>query len=153
MGLVPQRNVLFPELTCLQTLRVSKAVKWSKHLLADEDLEQLLRDCDVEKKIHSNTAALSGGQKRKLQLAIGLLGNSQSMYSDSQYHIAADRGRFTVMLVDECTSGVDPLNRRTLWNTLTSFRDDRCIVLTTHVSPSMFLSVHLTFREWIANSS
>ena len=79
LGLVPQKNVLFPELTCLQTLRVWKAVKWSKHSLAGEDLEQLLRDCDLEKKIHSNAATLSGGQKRKLQLAIGLLGNSQSM--------------------------------------------------------------------------
>lgn len=78
LGLVPQKNVLFTELTCLQTLRVWKAVKWSKHSLADEDLEQLLRDCDLEKKIHSNAATLSGGQKRKLQLAIGLLGGSQS---------------------------------------------------------------------------
>lgn len=54
-------------------------MKWSKHSSIDEDLEQLLRDCDLEKKIHSNAATLSGGQKRKLQLAIGLLGGSQSM--------------------------------------------------------------------------
>ncbi|KAF8808210.1 P-loop containing nucleoside triphosphate hydrolase protein [Phlegmacium glaucopus] len=114
LGLVPQKNVLFSELTCLQTLRVWKAVKWSKNSLADEDLEQLLRDCDLETKIHSNAATLSGGQKRKLQLAIGLLGGSQ------------------IMLVDECTSGVDPLSRRALWKILTSFRDDRCIVFTTH---------------------
>ena len=88
LGLVPQKNVLFTELTCLQTLRVWKAVKWSKHSLADEDLEQLLRDCDLEKKIHSNAATLSGGQKRKLQLAIGLLGGSQSKSAITlQYHI------------------------------------------------------------------
>ena len=42
-------------------------------------LEQLLRECDLEKKLHSNAATLSGGQKRKLQLAIGLLGGSRSM--------------------------------------------------------------------------
>jgi ATP-binding cassette subfamily A (ABC1) protein 3 len=83
LGLVPQKNVLFPELTCLQTLRVWKAVKWSKHSSADEDLEQLLRDCDLDKKIHSNAATLSGGQKRKLQLAIGLLGGSQSMFDST----------------------------------------------------------------------
>ena len=73
--------VVFPELTCLQTLRVWKAVKWSKYSVADEDLEQLLRDCDLDKKIHFNlnAATLSGGQKRKLQLAIGPLGGSQSM--------------------------------------------------------------------------
>ena len=43
------------------------------------------------------------------------------------------------MLVDECTSGVDPLSRRSLWKTLTSFRDDRYIFLTTHGCPLIFL--------------
>lgn len=114
MGIVPQKNVLFPDLTCLQTLRVWKAVKWSRNSDKDEDLEQLLRDCDLEKKIHANAMTLSGGQKRKLQLAIGLLGGSK------------------IVLVDECTSGVDPLSRRALWRTLTSFREDRAIVFTTH---------------------
>ncbi|KAJ3513241.1 hypothetical protein NLJ89_g3058 [Agrocybe chaxingu] len=114
MGIVPQKNVLFPDLTCLQTLRVWRAVKWSKNSEADEDLEQLLRDCDLEEKIHANASTLSGGQKRKLQLAIGLLGGSK------------------IVLVDECTSGVDPLSRRALWKTLTAFRDDRSIVFTTH---------------------
>jgi ABC-type multidrug transport system ATPase subunit len=41
-------------------------------------LEQLLRDCDLQHKIHSNADTLSGGQKRKLQLAIGLVGGSKS---------------------------------------------------------------------------
>ncbi|GLB43544.1 putative ABC-2 family transporter protein [Lyophyllum shimeji] len=114
MGIVPQKNVLFPELTCSQTLHVWKAVKWSKSSASEEDVEQLLRDCDLEAKIHSNAATLSGGQKRKLQLAIGLVGGSK------------------IVLVDECTSGVDPLSRRALWRTLTSFRDDCAIVFTTH---------------------
>ncbi|KIM45099.1 hypothetical protein M413DRAFT_65825 [Hebeloma cylindrosporum] len=114
LGIVPQKNVLFPELTCIQTLHVWKAVKWSKNSLADEDMEQLLRDCDLGGKFHADAATLSGGQKRKLQLAIGLLGGCK------------------VILVDECTSGVDPLSRRALWKTLTAFREDRSIVFTTH---------------------
>ncbi|KAH9486075.1 ABC transporter A family member 6 [Psilocybe cubensis] len=114
MGIVPQKNVLFDELTCLQTLEVWRAVKWSHNTDEHEDLEQLLIDCDLEKKIHANAATLSGGQKRKLQLAIGLLGGSK------------------VVLVDECTSGVDPLSRRALWKILTAFHEDRSIVFTTH---------------------
>ncbi|EEB89841.1 hypothetical protein MPER_12022, partial [Moniliophthora perniciosa FA553] len=96
------------------TLRVWSAVKWSKNSNEKEDLEQLLRDCDLGAKIHHNADTLSGGQKRKLQLAIGLVGGSK------------------VVLVDECTSGVDPLSRRALWRTLTSFRQERTIVFTTH---------------------
>ncbi|KIM38139.1 hypothetical protein M413DRAFT_420628 [Hebeloma cylindrosporum] len=114
LGIVPQKNVLFPELTCLQALRVWKAVKWSQNSVANEDLEQLLRDCDLGSKINASSATLSGGQRRKLHLAIGLLGGSK------------------VLLVDECTSGVDPLSRRALWKILTTFREDRSIVFTTH---------------------
>ncbi|TFK69908.1 P-loop containing nucleoside triphosphate hydrolase protein [Pluteus cervinus] len=114
VGIVPQKNVLFPDLTCLQTLRVWRAVKWSDRSMDDEDLVQLLKDCDLGTKINSNAHVLSGGQKRKLQLAIGLVGGSR------------------IVLVDECTSGVDPLSRRALWRTLTAFRQDRTIVFTTH---------------------
>ena len=115
LGIVPQKNVLFPDLTCYQTLRVWRDIKYSSHSTSEgADYEQLLRDCDLGKKIHSNTNTLSGGQKRKLQLAIGLVGGSR------------------VVLVDECTSGVDPLSRRALWRTLTSVKHDRTIVFTTH---------------------
>jgi ATP-binding cassette subfamily A (ABC1) protein 3 len=44
------------------------------------------------------------------------------------------------VLVDECTSGVDPLSRRALWRTLTSFREDRTIIFTTHVCRSFSYS-------------
>ena len=47
----------------------------------NEDLEQLLRDCDLEGKIHYTSGNLSGSQKRKLQLAIGLLGGSKRKFS------------------------------------------------------------------------
>ena len=40
----------------------------------------------------------------------------------------------TVVLVDECTSGVDPLSRRSIWRTLTAVKTERTIVFTTHVS-------------------
>lgn len=82
IGIVPQKNVLFPELTCYQTLRVWKAVKRvDPSVDDDDDIEQLLKDCDLGKKIHYNADALSGGQKRKLQLAIGLIGGSKSVCS------------------------------------------------------------------------
>ncbi|KAK7686529.1 hypothetical protein QCA50_010128 [Cerrena zonata] len=115
IGIVPQKNVLFPELTCYQTLRVWRAIKTPDHRAGEhDDIEQLLRDCDLGTKIHYNADALSGGQKRKLQLAIGLIGGSR------------------IVLVDECTSGVDPLSRRSIWRTLSSVRHERTIVFTTH---------------------
>lgn len=78
VGLVPQKNVLFPELTCYQTLRLWKTIK-PPHGETDinEDIVQLLKDCDLGDKIYYNADSLSGGQKRKLQLAIGLVGGSK----------------------------------------------------------------------------
>lgn len=56
-------------------------MKWSKYSDDDEDIEQLLKDCDLGAKIHANANTLSGGQKRKLQLAIGMLGFFYCFYA------------------------------------------------------------------------
>lgn len=88
LGVVPQKNVLFPELTCFQTLQLWSAVKRPSASAGQqrqvhveqtpEELERLLIDCGLEGKVHANAGSLSGGQKRKLQLAIGLVGGSES---------------------------------------------------------------------------
>ena len=57
---------------------------------------------------------LSGGNKRKLSVAIALCGQS----------------RF--VMLDEPTAGMDLQARRNLWNMLRSYRNDRIIILTTH---------------------
>ncbi|KAI9067182.1 hypothetical protein FKP32DRAFT_1755315, partial [Trametes sanguinea] len=115
IGVVPQKNVLLPDLSCYQTLRLWRMLKPPVDGMADEeDIVQLLKDCDLGDNVHHNAGSLSGGQKRKLQLAIGLVGGSK------------------ILLVDECTAGVDPLSRRAIWKTLTAVKHDRTIVFTTH---------------------
>ncbi|OCK78942.1 ABC transporter, partial [Lepidopterella palustris CBS 459.81] len=68
---------------------------------------------------------LSGGNKRKLSLGIALIGNPE------------------VVLLDEPSSGMDPLAKRQMWKTLTSFVPNRSILLTTH---SMEEADHLANR-------
>ncbi|EIW75760.1 hypothetical protein CONPUDRAFT_131199 [Coniophora puteana RWD-64-598 SS2] len=116
LGIVPQKDILFPDLTCLQILRVWRSIKHSSSSPSpsDADLRQLLRDCGLSKKIDSCAMTMSGGQKRKLQLACGLVGDSP------------------LLLVDECTSGVDPLSRRDIWRVLNGVKHERSIVYTTH---------------------
>ncbi|CAM9759620.1 unnamed protein product, partial [Discosporangium mesarthrocarpum] len=67
----------------------------------------------VEKK-HTPTKALSGGQKRKLSVAIALIGGSE------------------VVVLDEPTSGMDPYSRRSTWSVLQQNKKGRVILLTTH---------------------
>ena len=57
---------------------------------------------------------LSGGQKRKLQLAIALLGNAK------------------IVLLDEPSSGMDPTARREAWDIIEKAKKDKIIILTTH---------------------
>jgi hypothetical protein len=94
LGIVPQKNVLFPDLTCIQTLKVWQAIKWSnKSSQRQEDVYSILRDCDLAAKADECAGTLSGGQKRKLQLAIGLVGGSTSRFP--HFHI-----RIFFMLID-----------------------------------------------------
>jgi len=135
LGVVPQKNVLFPELTCLETLRLWSAIKGDVGT-PREDLEDLLRDCDLDTKVHSLAGTMSGGQKRKLQLAIGLVGGSKGGQNLDTSETVALTCHFPVLLVDECTTGVDPLSRRAIWKTLTTYRNERTIIFTTHVGLS-----------------
>ncbi|CAE6439054.1 unnamed protein product, partial [Rhizoctonia solani] len=117
LGLVPQKNVLFPELTCHQTLRLwrdLKAARFPAEADQNNGIDELLKSCSLEGKTHARASTLSGGQKRRLQLASGLIGGSK------------------IVLVDEATSGVDPLSRRAIWRALRDVRNDRCVVFTTH---------------------
>jgi len=60
---------------------------------------------------------LSGGNRRKLSTGIALIGNP------------------AIIFLDEPTTGVDPVARRLLWNTLSQVRDSgRTLILTSHRS-------------------
>jgi ATP-binding cassette subfamily A (ABC1) protein 3 len=54
----------------------------------------------LNEKKHYLSSQLSGGQKRKLSLGMALIGGSK------------------VVILDECTSGMDPEARRVIWDLL-----------------------------------
>lgn len=58
--------------------------------------------------------SLSGGNRRKLSVAIAMCGGSK------------------LVLLDEPTAGMDLGARRALWDMLKNYRNDRIIILTTH---------------------
>ncbi|CAH0024624.1 unnamed protein product [Clonostachys rhizophaga] len=113
-GHCPQKNVLWEELTVRQNIAIFDSIKSMSKKSPQEQLEELIEACDLAKKASSKAGSLSGGQKRKLQLALMFAGNS------------------TVCCVDEVSSGVDPLSRRKLWDILLRDAGQRTILLTTH---------------------
>lgn len=58
---------------------------------------------------------LSGGMKRRLSLGISIVGNPQ------------------IVFLDEPTTGLDPENKRQIWEILSNCKENKCIILTTHL--------------------
>ena len=63
---------------------------------------------------HTNAGALSGGNKRKLCLAMALIGRPKIVY------------------IDEASAGVDPGARRAMWKSIRSEGTGSAVVITTH---------------------
>lgn len=57
---------------------------------------------------------LSGGNRRKLQVGLAMIGDSK------------------LVLLDEPTAGLDIQARRQMWDLLDRYKEDRVIILTTH---------------------
>jgi ATP-binding cassette subfamily A (ABC1) protein 3 len=113
LGICPQKNVLWDNLTVAEHLDLWNALKGA--VVEDPAaLGRLMEKCDLTLKKASLARNLSGGMKRKLQLACMLVGGS------------------SVCLLDEVTSGLDPISRRVIWNAVLSERSRRTMIFTTH---------------------
>ena len=74
----------------------------------------MLIDIDLVDVKSQLSSTLSGGQKRKLSVAIAMIGNSK------------------IVLLDEPSSGMDTTARRILWEMLKKNKNGKIIILTTH---------------------
>lgn len=110
----PQLNVLFPLLTVEEHLRFFGTVKGLMGRELRDACDQVLIEVGLTEKRHVRSQALSGGMKRKLCLAMALIGDPK------------------FVLLDEPTSGMDPYSRRSTWELLQRSKAGRVILLTTH---------------------
>lgn len=114
LGLCPQKNVLWDDMTVLEHVQIMNKIKSDGKPATKRESRLLLESCDIVTKESAQSRTLSGGQKRKLQLAMMFTGGS------------------TICCVDEVSSGLDPLSRRKIWDILLAERGRRSIILTTH---------------------
>ena len=112
MGICPQHNILFDRLTVTEHLTFFQKIKGLKP--TKEDVRDKALEVGLGEYLKTTSSALSGGNKRKLSLAIALCGDP----------------RF--LLLDEPTSGMDPASRRACWELLRRKRVGRVTLLTTH---------------------
>ena len=101
IGYMPQRFALYPDLTVLENLNFFADVFGSPRAQRAELIDRLLgfaRLAEFQTRLARN---LSGGMQKKLALAATLMHRPQ------------------VLLLDEPTTGVDPVSRREFWDLLT----------------------------------
>lgn len=141
MGYCPQTDALLNSLNSFDHLRLFALLrgipkskvdlevnKWINRLgklhLFSFNLLQIMVFCkfinvfvalDLNACMHQPSGTYSGGNKRRLNIAMALIGNP------------------TLILLDEPTTGVDPAARRSLWNILQSCQTmGQAIILTSH---------------------
>ena len=114
MGVCPQFDILWADLTVDEHLLFYARVKGISPKDEKAMVLQAMKDVYLERFARFKVRQLSGGMKRRLSVAISLVGNPKIVY------------------LDEPSTGLDPENRRQLWDILSEIRGTRAMMLTTH---------------------
>ncbi|MBB6344240.1 ABC-2 type transport system ATP-binding protein [Nonomuraea muscovyensis] len=110
LGVMLQEAGFFPDLTVAQTVDT-----WRDFTAAARPREEALELVGLADRARTRVRQLSGGEKRRLDLALALL------------------GRPDVLFLDEPTAGMDPEARRDTWETVRGLAGQgTAVLLTTH---------------------
>jgi ABC-2 type transport system ATP-binding protein len=110
IGVVLQHSEMWPNLTVAETLGV-----FAGYYPAPRDVDETIELVGLHAKSGDRVKALSGGQKRRLDLALALIGDPELVF------------------LDEPTTGFDPQARRAAWEMIRGLRSlGKTVLLTTH---------------------
>ena len=115
VGLCPQFDILYPHMTVREHLQFYCILKNVSRNEIETHVNEMLVDVQLQGKEQFLAKELSGGMRRKLSVAIALIGDSK------------------VVFLDEPTAGMDPYARRATWELLLKNKNKRTILLTTHL--------------------
>ncbi len=110
IGVMLQSSSLYPSLTVRESLRVFGA-----YYAHPRNVDEVIEIVELGAKANDRVRTLSGGQQRRLDLGLALIGDPELIF------------------LDEPTTGFDPGARRTAWQTIRNLRElGKTILLTTH---------------------
>jgi multidrug/hemolysin transport system ATP-binding protein len=116
LGVVFQQSVLDQKLTVYENLKSRAAMYGIEKAAFRARLAELAKMLDFEDLFDRTVEKLSGGQRRRIDIARAL------------FH------RPSILILDEPTTGLDPQTRRLLWNVIDALRKEEhlTVLLTTH---------------------
>jgi ABC-2 type transport system ATP-binding protein len=110
IGVMLQSSSLYPNLTVRESLRT-----FAGYYAKPRDPAEVIEIVELTEKADARVRTLSGGQQRRLDLGLALIGDPELVF------------------LDEPTTGFDPGARRTAWQTIRNLRAlGKTILLTTH---------------------
>jgi ABC-2 type transport system ATP-binding protein len=110
VGFVLQESRLVPELTPREAVE-----QYAGYYANPRDVDETVGLVGLDEKANVRTAKLSGGQQRRLDVALALIGDPELLF------------------LDEPTTGFDPSARRQAWDVIAGLRDlGKTVFLTTH---------------------
>ena len=110
IGVVLQQSELWPNITVRETHKI-----FAGYYEHPRDVDEVIELVGLEEKRDARVKTLSGGQKRRLDLGVALVGDPDLVF------------------LDEPTTGFDPAARRAAWEMIRSLRSlGKTVLLTTH---------------------
>lgn len=116
IGYCPQTDPLIDHLTVREQLELFYDIKCYPRAEKEQAIEGIMEALSLEHFEDKLSGQLSGGNKRKLSLAIAILGNPD------------------IVLLDEPSTGMDPVAKRHMWRVIANITQTRecALILTTH---------------------
>lgn len=116
IGVIPQNMTSDPELTCAENLGIHARLYGITGARRRERTAELLEAVGLSDRANALASTLSGGMRRRLEIARGLVHDPQ------------------ILFLDEPTTGLDPVSRISVWEMITHLRahQGRTLFLTTH---------------------
>ena len=116
IGVIPQALTSDPDLTVEENLSIYAKLYSVPKAEREKNIQSVLEAVDLVKWRGAQTKTLSGGMRRRLEIARGLVHNPQ------------------IFFLDEPTTGLDPVSRIAVWEMLDNLRNTRnlTMLLTTH---------------------
>jgi len=114
IGVCPQHDILWDDLSVEEHLYFYARLKGVSPAEEGAAVASALEMVSLEQFRTRTSKGLSGGEKRRLSIAISLIGHGK------------------VVFLDEPTTGLDPEVRRLIWDIINRAKQGRTIILTTH---------------------
>ncbi|EEY56287.1 ATP-binding Cassette (ABC) superfamily [Phytophthora infestans T30-4] len=127
IGYCPQFDALFDLLSVREHLELFGAIKGIPQASLDRVVMEKIQQLNLGDFEHKLAGSLSGGNKRKLSVAIAMIGNP------------------AIIFLDEPSTGMDPVSRRFMWDVIADISTrgkESTIVLTTHSMEECEALVH-----------